>query len=74
MDDEEQVTMVNVVGKNIDDVKSMLNEMNLGTRVTMEESDTYDVDLIIFQSVAEGEKVDKYTTIDLVVSSGIIYY
>ena len=73
-DDDEQVTMVKVVGKNIDDVKSMLNEMNLGTRVTMEESDTYDVDMVIFQAIAEGEKVDKYTTIDLVVSSGIKGY
>ena len=73
-DTEEQVTMVNVVGKNIDDVKSMLNDMNLGTRVTMEESDIYDVDIVIFQAVAEGEKVEKYTTIDLVVSSGIKGY
>ena len=73
-DDDEQVTMVKVVGKNIDDVKSMLNEMNLGTRVTMEESDTYDVDMVISQAIAEGEKVDKYTTIDLVVSSGIKGY
>ena len=73
-DTEEQVTMVNVVGKNIDDVKSMLNDMNLGTRVTMEESDIYDVDIVIYQAVAEGEKVEKYTTIDLVVSSGIKGY
>lgn len=73
-DEEDMVTMVNVVGKNIDDVKSMLNDMNLGTRVTMEESDTYDVDLVISQAIAEGAQVEKYTTIDLVVSSGIKGY
>ncbi|MBR1692275.1 MAG: Stk1 family PASTA domain-containing Ser/Thr kinase [Lachnospiraceae bacterium] len=73
-DSDELVTMINVVGKNIDEVKQTLNSMNLGTRVTTEESDTYDVDIVISQAVAEGQTVEKYTTIDLVVSSGIKGY
>jgi len=71
---DDQVLMINVVGQNIDDVKATLNAMNLGTRVTTEESDTYDVDTVISQSVAEGQSVEKYTTIELVVSSGIKGY
>lgn len=73
-DADEMVTMVNVVGQNIDEVKTLLNSMNLGTRVTTEESDTYEENLVISQAVAEGERVEKYTTIDLVVSSGIKLY
>ncbi|MBO6015359.1 MAG: Stk1 family PASTA domain-containing Ser/Thr kinase, partial [Lachnospiraceae bacterium] len=71
---DEMVTMINVVGQNINDVKETLNSMNLGTRITTEESDTYDVDVVISQAIAEGESVEKYTTIDLVVSSGIKGY
>lgn len=73
-DADEMVEMVNVVGQNIEEVKKLLNSMNLGSRVTTEESDTYDENLVVSQSVAEGEKVEKYTTIDLVVSSGIKLY
>lgn len=69
--EEEPVTMINVVGKNIDEVKETLNGMNLGTRITTEESETYEADIVISQAIAEGTEVEKYTTIDLVVSSGL---
>ncbi|MBD5543685.1 MAG: Stk1 family PASTA domain-containing Ser/Thr kinase [Lachnospiraceae bacterium] len=65
-----QVTMINVVGKDLETAKKELNDMGLGTRVTTRESDEYEVNQVISQGVNEGEKVDKYTTIDLVVSSG----
>jgi serine/threonine-protein kinase len=43
--------------------------LELGT-VTTEPSTTYDIDQVIRQDPAEGEKVDEGTAVDLVVSSG----
>ena len=68
--EENQVVMINVVGKDLETAQKELNDMGLGTRVTTQESDEYEENTIISQGVNEGEKVDKYTTIDLVVSSG----
>ena len=68
--DDSKVTMISVVGMNVDDAKKALNDIGLGTRVTKEESDTYEVDQVISQDVEEGEEVDMYSTIALVVSSG----
>lgn len=68
--EDNQVVMINVVGKDLETAKKELNDMGLGTRVTTQESDEYEENTIISQGVNEGEKVDKYTTIDLVVSSG----
>lgn len=64
-----QVVMINVVGKDLETAKKELNDMGLGTRASMQESDEYEENTVISQGVNEGEKVDKYTTIDLVVSS-----
>lgn len=73
--EDETVEMINVVGMHIDEVQTKLNEMNLGCRIaSTEESDTLDKDYVISQSILQGEKVDKYTTIELVVSSGIKGY
>lgn len=68
--EDNQVVMINVVGKDLETAKKELNDMGLGTRVTTQESDEYEENTVISQGVNEGEKVDKYTTIDLVVSSG----
>ena len=68
--DEDTVTMINVVGMNVEEAKTALNNIGLGTKVTKEESDTVAVDEVISQSVEEGEEVDMYSTINLVVSSG----
>lgn len=68
--DDSKVKMISVVGMNIEDAKKALNDIGLGTRVTKEESDTYEVDQVISQDVEEGEEVDMYSTIALVVSSG----
>lgn len=66
----EKVTMINVVGMDVEEAKKQLNDIGLGTKVTKEESDEYEINQVISQSVAGGEEVDMYSTIDLVVSSG----
>lgn len=63
------VAMINVVGMNVDEAKAALNAIGLGTKVTKQESDA-PVDEVISQSVEEGEEIELYSTIDLVVSSG----
>ncbi|MCM1160453.1 MAG: Stk1 family PASTA domain-containing Ser/Thr kinase [Roseburia sp.] len=68
--EETQLVMINVVGKDLETAKKELNDMGLGTRVSTQESDEYEENIVISQGVNEGEKVEKYTTIDLIVSSG----
>lgn len=63
------VAMINVVGMNVDEAKEALNAIGLGTKITKQESDA-PVDEVISQSVEEGEEIELYSTIDLVVSSG----
>lgn len=67
---EDQVVMIKVVGEDVETAKKKLNEIGLGTRVSTQESDEYAENQVISQGVAEGEKIDMYSTIDLVVSSG----
>lgn len=68
--EEGLVPMINVVGMNVEEAKTALNNIGLGTKVTKQESDDVEVDNVISQSVAEGEEIAMYSTIDLVVSSG----
>lgn len=68
--EEGLVAMINVVGMNVEEAKTALNNIGLGTKVTKQESDDVEVDNVISQSVAEGEEIAMYSTIDLVVSSG----
>lgn len=69
-EENEPILMIDVVGMNIDEARKKLNELGLGTKVTKQESDEYEVDQIISQGVIAGEEVEINTTIDLVVSSG----
>lgn len=69
-EEDNKVVMINVVGDDVETAKKKLNDIGLGTRVSTQESDEYEENQVISQGVAEGEKVDMYTTIDLVVSSG----
>jgi serine/threonine-protein kinase len=69
-EDEDKVSMISVVGLDVEDAKTKLNEIGLGTKVTKQESDEYELNQVISQSVEEGEEVEKYSTIELVVSSG----
>ncbi len=68
--DEEQIEMISVVGDDIETAKKKLNDLSLGTRVTTQESDEYAENTVISQEVEKGEKVAKFSTINLVVSSG----
>lgn len=68
--DETQVEMINLVGEDIDTAKKKLNALSLGTRTTTQASDEYAENMVISQDIKEGEKVNKFTTINLVVSSG----
>ncbi|MBQ8198572.1 MAG: Stk1 family PASTA domain-containing Ser/Thr kinase [Lachnospiraceae bacterium] len=68
----ETVIMIDVVGRDVEEAKKMLNDLGLGTKVTKQESDQYEVDQVVEQSVMAGEEVALYTTIDLIVSSGTV--
>ena len=60
----------NCVGSDINSAKAMLEQANLKVgNITYKKSDS-DTNLVVEQSVDSGSKVDEYTTIDLVVSSG----
>lgn len=72
---EELVTMINVVGMDLDEAKKALNDIGLGTKVTKQESDEYELNQVIEQqsqgkTISEGDEIAMYSTIDLVVSSG----
>lgn len=64
------VLMIDVVGKDKEEAKSMLNELGLGTKITEQSSNEYAAGIVISQGVMAGEEVELYTTIDLVVSNG----
>ncbi len=67
----EQVTMIEVTGKTFAEAKNELYEIGLGIREAgSEASDEYEKGQIVRQDVAEGEKVDKNTTILVYVSTG----
>ena len=58
-------------GNNIETAKQMIKDAGLKVgKIRYEESSVYKADIVINQSHASGEKVDKGTTIDLIVSKG----
>ena len=65
-----QVEMIDVVGKDLETAQKELNDLGLGTRVTTQEDETVPENAVISQDVKKGTMVDKYTTINLMVSSG----
>lgn len=70
---EDAVEVPNVVGKTEAEAKKILNDEGLGFKVkTREESKKYEEGLVSEQSVDAGEKVDKNTTIEVVISSGLV--
>ena len=65
------VTMPDVTGKSVDEATEILNDLGLGIKVASSEySDVIEKDLVLSQSVEEGEEVEKNTTIKVVVSKG----
>lgn len=70
-DDADKVTMIDVRGMTYDDAKDALNKVGLGIfKNGTQSSDDYAEGEIVFQDVEKGEKVDKNTTVKVVISSG----
>lgn len=66
---EGSVEMIDVRGKTWDEAKQALNAVGLGiTSGGSEESDEYEEGQIMKQSIAVGEKVEKNTTIEVVLA------
>lgn len=58
-----------VTGYTHDEAQKMLNDVNLGVKLTYDNS-SYDAGMVIEQNVAAGSRVKEHTTIVLTVSSG----
>ena len=70
-DDADKVTMIDVRGMTYDDAKDALNKVGLGIfKNGTQSSDDYAEGEIVSQDVEKGEKVEKNTTIKVVISSG----
>lgn len=71
--EDNQVKVPNVVGKPEEEAKKELNQVGLGFRVDKrKESNKYEEGTVSEQKIEAGKKVDKNTTILVVVSSGLI--
>jgi serine/threonine-protein kinase len=67
----EQVEMIDVVGKTLEDATKELNELGIGIKdSSYENSDIYDSGYVIAQDVDKGDKIDKNTTVNVTVSTG----
>lgn len=67
---KEQVEMIEVVGKNIDDVKVALLNIGLTPEIEYQESTQYDQGVVMSASVDAGTTVDEGSNIILTVSAG----
>lgn len=69
---ENQVEVPNFVGMTFDEAQKKANELGLGVKnAGSEESTTYDTNTVTKQDKTAGTKVNKNTTINLTVSSGL---
>ena len=67
-----KVTVPNFLGKTFEEAKTEAKKVGLGVKKAgTEKSDQYDTDQVCKQSVAAGEEVEKNTTIELTISSGL---
>ena len=69
-EEKKQVEMIDVVGKNIDDVKVALLNINLTPEIQYEENTQYAQGIVSKASANVGEMVDEGTNIVLTVSAG----
>lgn len=69
-EEKKQVEMIDVVGKNIDDVKVALLNINLTPEIQYEENTQYAQGIVIKASANVGKMVDEGTNIVLTVSAG----
>lgn len=67
---EAKVKVPSLVGKTEEEAKKALNDKNLGFKITREESDKYEKGIVMEQKTKAGDRVDKNTQIQIVVSSG----
>ena len=67
---QKSVEVVNVVGFNLDAARSTLEELYLSVDVQYEESDEVPENIVIRQSIPEGEMVEEHSLVILTVSSG----
>lgn len=68
---ETMVTMINVVGQNIDDAKKALLQLGVTPEIEYEESADYAQDVVMSTSAKEGETVAEGSNVVVVVSAGI---
>ncbi|MFA9375133.1 MAG: Stk1 family PASTA domain-containing Ser/Thr kinase [Lachnotalea sp.] len=67
----EQVEMIKVVGKTLEDATTELNALGIGIKdSSYENSDIYESGYVIAQDVEEGKKIDINTTVNVTVSTG----
>ncbi len=69
---ESKVKVPDVVGMTEEEAKEALNKKGLGITVTYEESEKYEKGLVCEQNPEEGERVEKNTTVEVVVSSKLV--
>ena len=69
---ESKVKVPSVVGMTEEEAKEALNEKGLGIKVSYAESDKYEKGLVCEQNPEEGERVDKNTRVEVVVSSKLV--
>jgi len=67
---KQQVEMIEVVGKNIDEVKVSLLKMNLTPEIEYEESTQYAQGIVMESSAKAGEMIEEGTNVVLTVSAG----
>lgn len=67
---KETVEMIDVVGKNAQEAKGMLEELGLKVELKYEASDTIEEEKVIKQSAKAGDKIAKDAKVTLTVSSG----
>ncbi len=69
-ENKQQVEMIEVVGKNIDEVKVSLLKMNLTPEIEYEESTQYAQGIVMESSAKAGEMIEEGTNVVLTVSAG----
>lgn len=69
-EEKEQVEMIAVAGRNIDDVKKDLLKIGLTPEIEYEESTEYEQDIVIRSSISQGTMVDEGSNVVITVSAG----
>lgn len=69
--ENKQVVVPNLIGSTQDEAQQLLEDVGLAIGdVSYADSETYDKGQVTYQSNTSGQKVDKGTTIDIIISNG----